>query len=409
MPNRERRPGPSLSYFSERKRVFSFDGKIPNPGTISRKLGELTYQWYVLNEEKCSYSFHLSFYSMNLGSSETTREPPSQVASFFFHFSDFYNSHLPPHKRKKPMKESFLQWFIGFSEGDGCFVSRKNGKRMRLSFEISQKNPRTLKRIRTELGFGRVRPCGEYFKYQVTDIAGLQRIMALFNGNLVLPKRRIQFEQWVSGITLERDMISFQHRPSKVLPSLETGWLAGFLDAEGCFYAKFTTSSSRSTLSARLDQRVTLTQQDLSGEREILFFIGKLLQTPGVPRPSTKVDTLPLKWKAYEGDTKDKNLSLAKKPNVYRLEIASCESHGILVSYLRLFPPVEKAVPFGRWLRVYNLRVLRMHLTERGIRRMRRLCDSINRDQNLEKKMEKDASSKDPHLCYESSNFVLFS
>jgi hypothetical protein len=309
----------------------------------------------------------------NLGSSETTREPPSQFSHFPFQFSDFYNYHLPPHKRKKPINVSFLEWFIGFSEGDGSFVSRKNQGRMRWSFEISQKNPRTLKRIRTELGFGRVRPCGEYFKYQVTDIVGLERIIALFNGNLVLPKRRVQFEEWISAMRLEIHHISFQYRSSRVLPSLETGWLAGFLDAEGCFYAHFTKPSQRSILSARLDQRVTITQQDLAGEGEILFYIGKLLQPPSDTQLSQREKS------------KYGKILLAKKPNVYRLEIASCKSHGILVSYLRLFPLVEKAVPFARWLRVYNQRVLGMHLTERGIRRMQRLCDFINRDQKLGK------------------------
>jgi hypothetical protein len=167
-------------------------------------------------------------------------------------------------------------------------------------------------------------------------------------------------------MTFQRHHISFQYRA--VLPSLETGWLAGFLDAEGCFYANFTTPSNRSNLSARLTQRVTLTQQDLAGDLEILFYIGKLLQSRNI---------------SGAGDVKNRkhfNVSLAKEPNVYRLDISSSKSQGILIAYLRLFPLVEKAVPFARWLRVYNHRVQGMHLTERGIRRMRRLCDKINRD-----------------------------
>lgn len=296
----------------------------------------------------------------NLGSSETTREPPSHS----FSFENFYNF-----QGKKGINESFLQWFIGFSEGDGSFVSRKDGGRLRWSFEISQKNPRTLKRIRTQLGFGRVRPCGEYFKYQVTDIAGLQRIIAIFHGNLVLPKRRVQFERWLSEMTFQFHHISFQCR--EVLPSLETGWLAGFLDAEGCFYANFTTPSNRSNLSARLTQRVTLTQQDLAGDVEILFYIGKLLFVPETTESENR---------------KHFNVSLAKKPNVYRLDIASSKSQGILIAYLRLFPLVEKAVPFARWLRVYNQRVQGLHLTERGIRRIQRLCKRINGDSFFTKK-----------------------
>jgi hypothetical protein len=95
-------------------------------------------------------------------------------------------------------------------------------------------------------------------------------------------------------------------------------------------------------------------------------------------------------WKVNQTEKeKDLKILMAKKPNVYRLEITSAQCHEILVTYLRCFPLVEKAVPFARWLRVYNQRMAGVHLTEGGIRRMRRLCVSINREKKLSTKLEK--------------------
>jgi hypothetical protein len=107
-------------------------------------------------------------------------------------------------------------------------------------------------------------------------------------------------------------------------------------------------------------------------------------------KESMEKESMEESWKINQKEKgKLPKILMAKKPNVFRLEITSAECHHILVTYLHLFPLVEKAVPFARWLRVYNQRMEGMHLTERGIRRMRRLCLSINRENKLSKKMEK--------------------
>jgi hypothetical protein len=57
----------------------------------------------------------------NLGSSETTREAPLFKKSQF-DFSFIFKT-LPDHIKITDVK--FLQWFIGFSEGDGSFIISK--------------------------------------------------------------------------------------------------------------------------------------------------------------------------------------------------------------------------------------------------------------------------------------------
>ena len=321
--------------------------------------------------------------------------------NFSFNFDDYVHYHLPEHK--KGVDTHFLEWLVGFVEGDGTFCSRLafvgvrqpppgiacNGKasegvaarincKRRFLFQICQKDPQMLYKIRTELGFGRVHPSGDgdrrHWRYTIEDRAGLQRIMALFNGNLVLPKRRCQFENWVIeaaqihhpsfvfkpqsfGVSKHRAVASLHFVNKEVLEgplvSLETGWLSGFIDAEGCLSAAFTTPSARYNLSARLNQRIHLTQQDICGEKRVLDQIGSLLVSQA-------------------------KASLAKQPNCYRITIGSLDSHTLLVEYLDRFPLRQKSVAYHRWWRVYLLRKEGRHLNERGIRRMRRLCTAIN-------------------------------
>ena len=118
------------------------------------------------------------------GSSETIRK------TTFFSFDTF----SPPSHIKK-IDHSFLEWFIGFVEGDGSFiVSEKTEKSpLRLFFILTQKDIQVLHMIRTTLGFGRVSKHGDYFRYIVADQSSLKRLIHLFNGNLVLEKTQNRF------------------------------------------------------------------------------------------------------------------------------------------------------------------------------------------------------------------------
>ena len=331
------------------------------------------------------------------GSSETTREPPLSS----FNFTDFIEHHLVEHK--KLVDPAFLEWFVGFVEGDGTFCSREipphqpapavrgvgtpapqsgpsetpclrgvrwpppaneGARKRRFLFQVCQKDPKVLYKIRGALGFGAVRQSGNgearHWRYTVEDRRGLQRIMALFNGNLVLPKRRRQFANWVCEAR-EIFWPSFALRDTGPVVSLDTGWLSGFIDAEGCFYAAFTTPSLRYTVSYRLTQKMHITQRDECGEREVLGQIGLLLQSKAMVR-------------------------LVKPSDCYRIEVCSVESHQVLIEYLKHFSLQGKGVAFRQWWRVYLLRVEGRHLNEKGIRRMRRLCSTISAQQARERK-----------------------
>ena len=52
-----------------------------------------------------------------------------------FNFTSFYNKYKEYYPKNKQPDKNFLEWFIGFSEGEGSFVLAKRGD---LSFVITQ-------------------------------------------------------------------------------------------------------------------------------------------------------------------------------------------------------------------------------------------------------------------------------
>lgn len=168
-------------------------------------------------------------------SSETTRE------AFCF---DLYFQYKPQHKQK--LQISFLEWFIGFSEGDCTFHTWVDNKRKRAGFTIDQKDPKVLYWIKQQLGFGRVLPCKKGWRFQIWDKDGLIRLFCLFYGNLVLDKRCLKFQKWITFITFPNDFVisanCLKHFEKNKLCgtnfiSLDNAWLSGFWQADGGFYA----------------------------------------------------------------------------------------------------------------------------------------------------------------------------
>jgi hypothetical protein len=295
------------------------------------------------------------------GSSETTRGAPfiiNQASDFAF--NDYLTSQIPEHINQ--MDLVFLEWFIGMVEGDGTFYYTNQNQRLRFGFQIAQKDPKVLYKIKKTLGFGIIgvfqKKNENYYKYSVEDKKNLQRIMVLFNGNLVLPKRRLQFERWINKASAHKLFPDgFHFKKSHVSVSVNSAWLSGFIDAEGCFYAKtsLATPGNRNSITQVLKQKIHITQQDTHGEKEILRSIGFIFQSTA---------------KVY---------LIKKKTNCHRIEISSLKSHLLIIDYLEKFPlRTLKYISFHRWRRIVNARILGLHLVEANIAKLTRLCFSIN-------------------------------
>jgi hypothetical protein len=201
------------------------------------------------------------------GSSETLRKVT-------FNFTKFNKFYLPEHKKK--IDQSFLEWFVGFAEGDGSFIvsNTKNGKK-RLFFILVQKDEQALHKLRSSIGFGKIQKHQNSHRYAVSSSKDIDRLINLFNGNLLLNKTNERFRLWVNARNeskLNQPQIKIQGQ-LKDVEYLKNSWLSGFIAAEGCFNVRHSFSKAqRSFDEYRLKFRFILDQKN---EEEILKSIQK--------------------------------------------------------------------------------------------------------------------------------------
>lgn len=141
--------------------------------------------------------------------------------------------------------DHFLSWFIGFTEGDGSFVVNHRGE---LSFVLIQgvANVELLYRVQKILRIGNIIKQGPRVYRLITSRRDdLQLILLLFNGNVVLPTRKVQFHKFLTAYNKLGRLLTgpVTYLPSSVLPSLEDRWILGFTEAEGCFTISFLNNS----------------------------------------------------------------------------------------------------------------------------------------------------------------------
>ena len=316
-----------------------------------------------------------------IGSSETTRE-----ASVFNFSSVLFNQK----SSKKEIKDKtvFFEWFIGFIEGDGSFAIKKfptdkNSENTRPYFIINQKDPKVLYKIKKKVGFGKVTFIPEteknnaYHRYTVAKLEHIEWLIRFFNGNLLLTKVQNRFLEWVKCFN---NLQALSNRPLlKFTPflkeaedrvSLKSGWLAGFIDAEGGFYGALS-KNKRFKTGYRERWKFYITQKY---ERWLLFRIGELVEETawkvlGFP-------SRPPSWKSSKHV-----MDLKKQANIYRLEIHRAESLKVLIDYLDSYRLLSKQdLVFTRWKRSilgkdgYRAQAL---LSKKGMRRYLRIFASI--------------------------------
>jgi len=278
----------------------------------------------------------------NEESSETIRK-----ATFNF---DAYLDSKPSHLSK--INITFLAWFIGFAEGDGCFfVDEKTNRNY---FLLSQKDPKALYFIKKNLGFGIVNKKQDSYQYYVSDQINIDKLIKIFNGNLQLEKTNRNFKKWFnvySNYTKITNKISFNDNNKNNI-SLDNSWISGFIDAEGCFTATLRVdprykSGYKLVLRFIIDQKL---------EDNVLFYIGKLFG-------KQKIDA-------------------RKKINgMSRLILYS--NFDILISYLTKFPlRTNKKLSYLRWKRLFfyakQENLLATTQNEKAFAKLKRLIKSLN-------------------------------
>lgn len=255
-------------------------------------------------------------------SSETRRE------TSLVDFTDYWREAAALELPRPPLQ--FLQWFIGFSEGDGSWIV--SGQRC--FFFLVQADRRVLLRLRSTLGFGTVAAHGRYYRFSVTRLPHLRLLVILFRGRLVLAKVRQRFAAFARALGVTSGDFPV------ALPTLQDGWLAGFIDAEGCFSIALSRDGRRA-LGWRLRPRFMLYQN----ESEVLDHCRRLLDSGRVRQRSAGQD--------------------------YTLTLDSHRPLGRLLAYLAAFPlRGAKQLDLDRWRRIWRALDQGHHRDPRHFRRL---------------------------------------
>lgn len=152
----------------------------------------------------------------------------------FFSFILFKTQWNKTYSDKPVPSDTFLSWFIGFVEGDGAFIVNH---RRELSFVVTQglQNVQVLYQIQNILNMGNVIKQGpRVLKFIVNKTSEIELLILLFNGNIILPTRKIQFNKFLLAYNSKKRE-SIKYLTYNNLPSLDNQWLLGFTEAEGCF------------------------------------------------------------------------------------------------------------------------------------------------------------------------------
>lgn len=236
---------------------------------------------------------------------------------------------------RKAYNEKFLNWLIGFSEGDGSFIINSN-KYLEFKITQSSKDADILFYIKKNLGFGSVSKqdkISNTHHYRVRDKEGLYKIINIFNGNLQLNKRQSQFKLFLDAYNNVYGS-SIELLNNRNLINLNNAWISGFTDAEGCFTVSVI---NRENKNPNIQVRFIISQQS---ENILLNNIGLLF--------NGRLNYL----KDYDG---------------YNMVVNLTYLNPVLV-YFNNFPlKTKKRISLVRWLEIYNLVINKQHLNNTEI------------------------------------------
>lgn len=293
------------------------------------------------------------------GSSETIRGNT---------YNYFYNAYFNIYNIDFKQSDDWLNWFIGFSEGDGAILVNNGKNRSQSNFVLTQKDPEILHHIKSVFNFGRIRHFYDknnnykYARYFVEDNTNILLLYLLFNNNLRSIHRVNQLNRWYLNL-LKAPKLKHKHLLndfSYILKdiSLNDAWLSGFTDAEGCF--SVTINKRYHDLPGHyVELRFILDQKD----EQLLININKLFNPNKL---STRLRT------------NNKN----KINNCYRTTIRcnNVNITSIIINYFNNYKlKTTKSESFNIWINIYYKVINQQPLNENKIEEIRSLRKFMNK------------------------------
>lgn len=330
--------------------MCTLNGK--NHVSYTQSAGNLSlfYNYFIIKDRKIIYRKIQS-------ASETTRETSFNFKAFREQYKTIIN------KDTSNISDSWLTWFIGFTEGDGAIQTYANGTRVR--FVLTQKESAILYHVQNKLSIGQVKhfPQGksgkknDFYRLIVDNSSHILLLAFLFNGNLAMINRINQLSLWLLALNNRFGVNTIIFKPNPVSITLLDSWLSGFTDAEGCFSVSIT-HNTRYSLNHVIRMRYILDQKDSSILCTIrnLFGFGKV---------------------TLRSETKD----------VYRYTATGFKCMTEVMAYFKRNPLLtKKSRSLYKWSTIHHIISNKLHLTEQGLNKVKILKKEINLDNSITKK-----------------------
>lgn len=287
--------------------------------------------------------------SVNNGTSETVRD-------ITFNFNNYLNQKVT---HKKKINKRFLEWFVGFTEGKGCFRVLNN--KVYFDISVSIKDIQVLYYIRKELGFGKIL-INKYSgvcaasqeplngaSFYITNLDNFYRLVTIFNGNLCTVNKKQEFKTWLNIFNIQYSKeILFNN--SVIKPDLTTGWLSGYIDALGSFTGRI---GEGKELNSRTPY---LTFFIFQKEFYILSVIS---------------ETLNISLKSIKHN-KDKD--------GWILSISSFNKLKLIINYLKRYAlKTNKSLAFTKWCKIFSITLNKEHVNETGLNKIHFLTKEMSK------------------------------
>lgn len=278
-------------------------------------------------------------------------------------------------KRLKPNDElpnrDFLEWFIGFFEGDGSFIIAKRGD-LRLTITQSFKDKESpqggdskkevLEYIQKNLKMGGINinsKKNQTYNWNVYKKRDLYLLCLLLNGNLVLPIRSIKLGIFINKLNemlLKNNEKIIKYSYSIKLPSLDDSWLLGFTESEGNFSASILKDTSTYRLRYILTQKHKINKYVLEYILELFNNLNKKNMCGSVVEHSTGKD-------------------------VYELRVNGLTNILIIINYFDKYEFISKKKDsYKKFKEVVLLIKNKDHLNKDIISKIQKKCKEINKN-----------------------------
>jgi cytochrome c oxidase subunit 1 len=277
-----------------------------------------------------------------------------------FDFTEFYEGFIKKYPNKNKPSQEFLEWFIGFFEGDGSFILAKRGD-VSIVITQSEKDIDILNKIKNTLAMGNIIIQSEKnktYRWVVNKRQDIYLLCLMFNGNIVLPTRSVKFSIFISKLNekcIKNNESIILYKNICKLPTIGDAWISGFTDSEGCFTASIL---SNSTNAYRV--RFILTQKYEINKEVLVHILNEL----------NKYN----KSSGWLGSVVSHSVA-----NVYELRINGLKNCLLILNYFEKYPLLSKKnESYKAFRNILHLIKEGKHLNLETRLQIKELCKKIN-------------------------------